>query len=104
MPLTNSRKRKQNVRSSEASISARQFMSSAVTATSQTLALSVLNVRRPCAAAFLTWKSRSSRVVVSLGGRPFFEGGRSSLIDQPSQPRSEERRVGKEATSRWSPY
>ena len=33
-----------------------------------------------------------------------FKAGGEAHIERPKQPRSEERRVGKECRSRWSPY
>ena len=35
---------------------------------------------------------------------PTFDGERVSMIPEVGQARSEERRVGKECRSRWSPY
>ena len=39
--------------------------------------------------------------IVDLAGETATEGDE---IDSPGSPRSEERRVGKECRSRWSPY
>ena len=40
----------------------------------------------------------------SKGARVSFRGGRPLVMDGPFAERSEERRVGKECRSRWSPY
>src|SRR2546425_13209750 len=44
------------------------------------------------------------RDVADVAGQVFEQGIPPALLDQSFGPRSEERRVGKECRSRWSPY
>src|SRR3712207_6993847 len=48
--------------------------------------------------------SAADSLRVSAEGLPFGQGSHSWRVVLPSQARSEERRVGKECRSRWSPY
>ena len=54
----------------------------------------VIALHYACAASSGTWEVKNLSVKEATGGTP----------DTPSKPRSEERRVGKECRSRWSPY
>ena len=49
-------------------------------------------------------KGKTGRVLKVLvkEGRAFVEG--INMVSKSTKPRSEERRVGKECRSRWSPY
>ena len=53
------------------------------------------------------WEEEQRRGITIDLGFTYFDlpgGDRAGIVDVPGHERSEERRVGKECRSRWSPY
>ena len=63
------------------------------------------NVSCSCGNSFKTRSTQSEmKVSVCNACHPFYTGKRGRVIEAGRLLRSEERRVGKECRSRWSPY